>query len=108
MNVRYRHGVNKGFDGHNGGNVVVNIDRRKCWRRESNRTNKPIGDFQVAFAKTVLTIEPLDHLTDQFTGKRHFIKSPPLDSRMNFPRMTVRPAKHCIYEPRPYECIGRS
>ena len=44
-NVLYRHGVNERLDRNNGGDIIVNVDRRKSWRRQGNRTNTLIADF---------------------------------------------------------------
>src|SRR4029453_1539084 len=50
-NVLYRHGLNERLDRNNGGDIIVNVDRRKSWRRQGKRTKTLFTVFQIPTQK---------------------------------------------------------
>lgn len=93
------HQVHKGLDGVERGDIVGCIDRRKRRYRLCVRTDKRIADLQIASAKTVLAVEPLDNLMDQFARKSCLVERPAFDPGMNFQRATVCDADCRVHHP---------
>ena len=79
------------------GDIVRGVDDRKRGRRHALRAYRLV-DPQLASTKSILTIEPLNELMDEFAWERNFVESPALDARMSIQRGVVRDAQCRIRE----------
>ena len=93
------HCVDEGADGAARRDVIRGIDDRKCGHRDALRADRLAVDYHFASAKAVLSIEPLDKLTDQFARKSSLVESPAIDAGVNFQRVVIGEAECGVHQP---------
>src|SRR5258706_6348404 len=78
-----RHFINEWCNRGHRCNFVGRIDDRKRGNRHAGGRDRPVEDRQGPMIEAVLTIKPLDNLSDQLARKCDFVERPTLNARVN-------------------------